>query len=89
MDLQEKTKRNISKTTGVPISDLLSKKPKIDSRLSALKRKKASSGVDFLVRGNPQLTVGYVTTTREVDLYFDEKARKRGEKDGKCSGKKH
>lgn len=89
MDLQEKTKNNISKTTGVPISDLLFKKTKIDSRLSALKKKKASSSVDFLVRGNPQLTVGYVTTTRDVDLYFDEKVRKRGEKDGKYSGTKH
>ena len=62
MELKERTKRNIERTTGVPFVDLLSKEPVGDPRLKKLRRGRPSAGVDPLVSGNPELTMGYITT---------------------------
>lgn len=81
MELQKTTKLNIIKTTGLPISSLLDKKPVADARLKKLQRQPACHNVDVLVRGNPQLTVGQVTPTETVYAYFENK-RKAGGGDG-------
>lgn len=80
MELQRITKRNITKITGLPISDLLGKKPVGDVRLKKLQRQQTSGSEDLLVRGNPQLTMGRSTPIKVVDAYFDNKERKVGGK---------
>lgn len=79
MELKEITKRCIEETTGVPFSDLLEKKPEREAWLSKLQKPISSANVDPLVRGNPQLTLGYVATVASVDAYFDEKTKERGD----------
>lgn len=78
MKLREITKQNIVKTTGLPIMDLLEKSPIKDSRLKRLRRQEHPGDVDLLVRGNPQLTMGYVTPITTVDSYFEKKMKKSG-----------
>lgn len=79
MEFQEITKENISTTTGLAISDLLKKRPIVNARLKKLKKQNQSTGIDLLVRGNPQLTMGRVTTTEDVDAYFKKKETQEGQ----------
>lgn len=76
MELQRITRHNITKTTGLPISDLLEKKPIENVRLKKLQRQQTSGSEDLLIRGNPQLTMGRSTAMEVVDAYFDNKERK-------------
>lgn len=81
MVLQEETKRNIFRTTGLCFSDLLMKDPIEDLRLKNLRGQRAKRSTDVLSRGNPQLTSGYVTNVEDVDDYFKLKwERKETEK---------
>ena len=73
MELQKDTRKNIVITTGCSMKDLLEKSPVENSHLNILKRHHASKGVDLLIRGNPQLTLGLVTPIETVDAYFDRK----------------
>jgi hypothetical protein len=73
MEFSENTKHNIEKTTGVPFSELLDKKIQRDPRLEKLERPKKKDNLDLLVRGNPQLTLGRITTIDEVEEYFSNK----------------
>lgn len=81
MELQKITKENIEKVTGIFISDMLKHKPVGDVRLKKLKRHQVDSAPDFLIRGNPQLTMGRITKIEDVDAYFDgkEKCKEKGE----------
>ena len=78
------TKRNIEATTGVAFPELLSKDPVRDPRLRKLTGRRAPAPEDPLVRGNPELTMGYVTTLEEVDAYFDEKTKERRDQGERC-----
>lgn len=77
MELKNITKLNIAITTKLSIADLLEKKPIADTRLKKLKRQPVSGSEDLLVRGNPQLTLGYVTPIEIVEAYFEQKERKK------------
>lgn len=77
MELKEKTKRGIERTTGVPFSNLLEVKPGVDPRLKRLRSRRAPVNPDLLVKGSPQLTMGYVTKLDTVDAYFDKKTKER------------
>lgn len=79
MELKDITKRNIERITGVPVSDLLEKAPKSDPRLKNLRRQSVPVNADLLVRGNPELTMGYVTTPEAIDMYWDRKIKERGD----------
>lgn len=87
MELSEITKKNIERVTGVPFEELLEKKPVRDPRLKALRRRRASVSPDLLVRGNPELTLGHVTTLEEVDAYWDKKIKERGDECERRNGK--
>lgn len=75
MDLSTTTKKHIEKTTGVAFSDLLDKKVRRDNRLDKLVKCAKKEKPDYLVRGNPQLTLGRITTMDEVEKYFSEKLK--------------
>lgn len=78
--LRKLTRQNIVATTGLPFKELLEKKPISDSRINTFKRTRRH-GVDLLVTGNPQLTMGRTTSIEHVDNYFDAKVREqRGKK---------
>ncbi len=73
MELQGETRRNIIRTTGLLMSDLLKKEPIKKPQLKNLQRRQASRNADVLIRGNPQLTSGYITEIEDVDEYFSLK----------------
>lgn len=78
MELQKITKQNIAKITGLRMADLLEKNPVENDRLKKLRQQRPSGEMDLLVRGNPQLTLGCVTSIKAVDLYFDKKKKEMG-----------
>lgn len=77
MELNKRTKRNIAKITGRSVSDLLIQEPVEDFRLRKLQRHRLLENVDTLIRGNPQLTMGYVTPPKVVDEYFKKRQERR------------
>ena len=80
MKLREITKQNIAKTTGHPIMNLLEKSPINVSRLKRLRKQELSGGVDLLVRGNPQLTMGHVISITTVNSNFEKRKKAEGHK---------
>lgn len=77
--LKEVTKQHIERVTGVPFDELLEKEPQVDPRLKKIRRQPRARGLDLLVTGNPELALGDITPIEEIDDYWNEKLKERGE----------
>lgn len=76
MELRQTTRRHIVRLTGSTMSEILENKKALKTLHKNLDQKELTN-VDSLVRGNPQLTIGRVTSKEDVDRYFAQKQSSR------------